>query len=560
VSYAELNARANRLARHLVSLGAGPEGLVALAMDRSLDMVVAVVAVLKSGAAYLPVDPAYPAERIAFMLAEAGPCAVLTTRPDGQRIPANARQVLLDDPAVAACIGRLPSGDLAGAERTAALPGNAAYVIYTSGSTGRPKGVVVVHAGVVNYLARQQAEFGLTAADRILHKSPVVFDTSVWELFVPLTSGATVVVARPEGHRDPAYLATLVREQRVTVASFVPSMLRVFLAEPGVARCASLRQVRSGGEELSEAIRDQLFAALPGARLYNGYGPTEMTIGIFSRECRPQAAAAPIPIGGPEWNIRAYVLDGGLRPVPVGVRGELYAAGPQLARGYLGRSALTAERFVPCPFGAAGERMYRTGDLVRWSAAGELVFLGRADNQVKIRGFRVELGEIESVLAGQEAVAQAVVAAQDLGPGDRRLVAYVVPRAGGRLDAAALREAAARVLPAYMVPAAVVALEALPLSPTGKLNRAALPPATFTAADGGRQPASPREQAVCEEFAQVLGIDRVGPDDSFFDLGGHSLLAALLLARLAQRFGVKISLKTFLANPSAGGVDSQMNH
>ncbi len=568
--YAELNARANQLARHLVSLGAGPERLVAVAMDRSVELVVAVLAVLKSGAAYLPVDPGYPADRIDFMLAEAGPVAVLTTRLAGQRLPAGGRHVLLDDPAVGAELERLPGGDLTTGDLTTGdragtvHSASPAYVIYTSGSTGRPKGVIVSHAGIVNYLARQQAEFGLTAADRFLHKASISFDASAWELFVPLTTGATVVVARPDGQRDPAYLAQLIRDQRVTVAAFVPSMLRVFLAEPGAAQCVSLRQVRSGGEELSATIMNQLFDVLPGARLHNGYGPTEVTVGLFSRECLPENQAARIPVGGPDWNIRAYVLDDGLQPVPAGVRGELYVAGPQLARGYLGRPTLTAERFVACPFGAAGERMYRTGDLVRWTvkeagAGGELVFLGRADGQVKVRGFRVELGEIEAVLAAQDAIAQVAVVVQEDSTGDPRLVAYVVPAAGRRLDAAAVREVAARALPGYMVPAAVVELDALPLSATGKVDRRALPAATFGAVPGGRQPASASERILCDLFARVLEVDQVGPDDSFFDLGGHSLLAATLLARLKEQFGIKISLKTFLDNPSASGVALHMN-
>jgi amino acid adenylation domain-containing protein len=555
MAYAELNARANQLARYLASRRAGPEQLVAVAMDRSPELVVALLAVLKSGAAYLPVDPGYPADRIEFMLAEASPVAVLTTRSAAERLSAGVHLVLLDDPAVATELRHLPAGDLTAADRAGAVHADSpAYVIYTSGSTGRPKGVLVSHVGIVNYLARQHAEFGLTGSDRFLHKASISFDASAWEIFVPLTMGATVVIARPDGQRDPAYLARLIRDQRVTVAAFVPSMLRVFLAEPGAAECATLRQVRSGGEELSAVIRDQLYEVLPGAQLHNGYGPTEVTVGLFSRECPADDPSARVPIGGPDWNTRAYVLDGGLRPVPAGVRGELYVAGPQLARGYLGRPALTAERFVACPFGAAGQRMYRTGDLVRWNPDGELVFIGRADGQVKIRGFRVELGEIEAVLAAHDGVAQAVVVVQEDSPADSRLVAYVVPAAGRSLDPAAVREAAARALPGYMVPAAVVELDALPLSAAGKLDRRALPAATFVAGPGGRQPASASERILCDLFAQVLEVSQVGPDDSFFDLGGHSLLAAMLLARLRQQFGVEISLKTFLDNPSAGGM------
>ena len=384
VSYADLNERANRLARQLISLGAASERLIAVAMDRSPEQVAALLAVLKSGAACLPVDPRYPAGQIGYMLAEAAPIAVLTTRKISQHLPAGARRVLLDDPVVAAEIGRLPGGDPAA---TAAHSGSPAYVIYASGSTGRPEGVIVTHAGIVNFLARMHAESGLTAADRFLHQASISSGACAWELFTPLTSGATVVVAHRDGQCDPAYLARLIRDQRVTAAVLVPSALRVFLAEPGAAQCVSLRHVRSGGEELSAAIRDRLFEVLPGARLYNCYGPAEATAGIFTRECAAGAHTARISVGGPEWNTRAYVLDDGLRPVPAGVRGELYVAGPQLARGYLGRPVLTAERFVACPFstassGPGGERMYRTGDLVRWTmpeaGGAELVFLGRA--------------------------------------------------------------------------------------------------------------------------------------------------------------------------------------
>jgi nonribosomal peptide synthetase DhbF len=556
MSYATLNTRANQLARHLISLDAAPERLVAVAMDRSSDLVVALLAVLKSGAAYLPVDPAYPPDRIAYMLTETSPVTVLTTARIAATLPGDWPELVLDDPAIVAGLDGLDGENVP----LTAMPDNLAYVIFTSGSTGRPKGVTISHAGVVNYLARAHApESGITgSADRYLHKASISFDASVWEIFAPLTAGATIVVARNDGQRDPAYLAQLIRDQRVTAAAFVPSMLRVFLAEPGAAECVTLRHVRSGGEELSTAIRDQLFDVLPHARLYNAYGPTEMTVGIFSRECPAETRAMRIPIGRPVWNTRAYVLDDGLRPVPAGVRGELYVAGPQLARGYLGRSALTSERFVACPFGPAGERMYRTGDLTRWNAAGELVFLGRADGQLKIRGFRVELGEIEAVLARQDGVGQAVVVGQESRPGDLRLVAYVVPAAGRRVDTAALRAAAAQALPGYMVPASIIKLAALPVTATGKLDRRALPAAVFSTTDNGRQPSSDRERLLCDVFAKVLGVDRVGPDDSFFELGGHSLLAAVLLAGLRKQFGVPISLKTFLDNPSVSGVAHYM--
>jgi amino acid adenylation domain-containing protein len=524
-------------------------------MERSADMVVAVLAVLKAGAAYLPVDPGYPADRITFMLSDASPGLLITTAGTMSALPADVGGetlvLVLDDPGLAGELDQHDPADL----KSRLDPAHPAYVIYTSGSTGRPKGVVVPHAGIANWIRWQRADYPLTGADRVVHKAPISFDVSAWELFTPLISGAALVVARPEGHRDPAYLARLIGEQGVTAVEFVPSMLRMFLAEPGAAECTSLRQVVSGSEELTPSIREQFFEIFPGVELRNEYGPTETSVGVTAAECRADAGQSTVPIGRPVWNMRAYVLDSALELVPVGVGGELYVAGPQLARGYLNRPGLTAERFVACPFGGAGERMYRTGDLARWTPGGELEFLGRADDQVKIRGFRVELGEVEAALAGAAGVAQAAVVVREDRPGDRRLAGYVVAAAGAVVDPAGVREAAGRVLPGYMVPSAVVVLGALPLSPAGKLDRRALPAPEFGAAAGGRAPSTPREEVLCGLFAQVLGVDRVGVEDSFFDLGGHSLLAAVLISRLTERLGVKISLRAFMSNPTVSAVD-----
>jgi acyl-CoA synthetase (AMP-forming)/AMP-acid ligase II/acyl carrier protein len=343
---------------------------------------------------------------------------------------------------------------------------------------------------------------------------------------------------------------------RGSLISAVPSALAQVLATPGVRAQAAVAALC--GEALTGPVVAAIRAAVPGARIENIYGPAEATVYATTYVVPAGGEAVAPPIGRPIWNTRAYVLDERLGLVPPGVGGELYMAGAGLARGYLGRPGLTAERFTACPFGAPGERMYRTGDLARWTAGGELEYLGRADDQVKIRGFRIELGEIEAVLAGLDGVGQAAVVVREDLPGDKRLAGYVVPAPGAVLDAAGLREGCGRMLPGYMVPAAVMVLDALPLNANGKLDRRALPAPEY-AAGGGRAPATPGEQALCEVFAQVLGLDQVGVEDSFFDLGGHSLLAAVLVARLAQRLGVKISLKTFMTNPSVRGIDQYLD-
>ncbi|WP_242454798.1 amino acid adenylation domain-containing protein [Bailinhaonella thermotolerans] len=509
MTYGELNARANRLARHLRTLGAGPERVVALALPRSLDLVVAMYAVVKSGAAYLPIDPDHPRERVEAMLDDARPVAVITPE-------------------------WLAATDVSGYEATdpgvRLSPDNPAYVIYTSGSTGRPKGVVVSHRAIANRQAWIQGEQPLTPADRVVQKTPAGFDVSVPEFFWPLQAGATLVIAEPDGHKDPRYLARLIREQRVTTAVFVPSMLAAFVAEPEAARCPSLERVYSIGEALPVELADQARRVL-GVPVRNQYGPTEATVDVTYWEHVPGTDAVTVPIGVPTWNVRAYVLDACLRPVPPGVPGELYLAGVQLARGYLNRPGLTAERFVACPYGGPGERMYRTGDLARWRGDGVLEYLGRVDFQVKLRGHRVEPGEVEAVLARHPRAGQVAVTARD-----GRLVAYVT----GDADPAELREVAAAALPEHMVPAAFVRLPEFPLSVAGKLDRKALPAPEFAASAASREPRDAEEEALCAVFAEVLGLARVGIDDRFIDLGGDSILAIQLVSR-AGRAGLTIS-------------------
>jgi amino acid adenylation domain-containing protein len=544
VSYAELNARANRLARYLVSQGAGPERLVAVAVPRSAGMIVAVLAVLKAGAAYVPVDPAYPPDRIAFMLADARPVAVLTTVAAGGDLPAGTPRVAVDDPAIVTAVSRLADDDPTGAERPALLgPSSPAYVIYTSGSTGRPKGVVIEQRSVVGLLSWARAEFSAAELGRVLGSTSLSFDVSVFEIFAPLVSGGSVEIVSSlltlaEGIDDPA---------SGRLVSGVPSAISQVISTSEIGVRA--RAVVLAGEALTPRALSAIRGTWPEARIRNIYGPTETTVYVTSWTSGDEADQIPM-IGRPIWNTRAFVLDAGLGPVPPEVAGELYIAGAGLARGYLGRPGLTGERFVACPFGAAGERMYRTGDLVRWTADGELEYLGRVDDQVKIRGFRIELGEVEAVLAAQPGVAQAAVAVREDQPGDRRLAGYVVPGAGAVLDPAVLRAACGRVLPGYMVPAAVVVLDGLPLSPSGKLDRHALPAPQYAAVVEGRAPATAGEQLLCEVFAQVLGVDRVGAEDSFFDLGGHSLLATRLVSRVRAVLGVELAVRAVFEHPT----------
>ena len=527
LTYRELDERADALARTLAAAGAGPDRVVGVAVPRSTELMVALLGVLKAGAAYLPLDADYPADRLAYMVEDAAPVRVVTVPELLERLPANAR-------AAALLLGTEPAP---GTRLAEAGPDHAAYVIYTSGSTGRPKGVVVTHRAIVNRLAWMQHAYRLRADDRVLQKTPASFDVSVWEFFWALCEGAAVVLARPGGHKDPAHLSTLIAEQRVTTLHFVPSMLRAFLEEPtAAALCTGLRRAFCSGEALPGDVVDRWHAALPAVPLHNLYGPTEAAVDVTHHRTEP--AAGVVPIGRPVWNTRLYVLDAQLRPSPVGVPGELYLAGVQLARGYLGRPGLTAGRFVADPFGGAGERMYRTGDLVRWAPDGSVEYLGRTDDQVKVRGFRIELGEIEAALEALPGVTRAAVTARELTPGGaRQLVGYVVPAPAAT---EALREALARTLPEHLVPAVLVGLDTLPLSLNGKLDRKALP-APAQAGDGAaRAPRTEAERVLADLVAEILALPGVGVDDNFFSLGGDSI-SAIQLGSRARRAGWEIT-------------------
>ncbi|MEU0148791.1 amino acid adenylation domain-containing protein [Streptomyces sp. NPDC006288] len=565
VTYAELDERSDRLARHLISLGAEPEALVGVALDRSVEQIVALLAVVKTGAAYLPVDPGQPRRRTDLVLTDASPVLVLSTerttaRLGGADAATRARWIDLDGPATDGLRGARAPGAVTDAERATPLrPHHPAYVMYTSGSTGTPKGVSVPHHGVVNQLAWMQREYRLEPTDRMLQRASFGFDASVWEIFWPLLNGAAVVLSAPGAHADPVHLAELVDRERVTVAQFVPSVLRVLLDSGAAERCAGLRTVLCLGEVLPAAVRDRFRETL-GVPLHNLYGPTEASVAVTAWPCDENPDGETVPIGRPLSNTRAYVLDDGLLPVPPGTPGELYVAGDGLARGYLGRPVLTSERFVACPFGPAGTRMYRTGDIVRWTVGGHLEFLGRADDQVKIRGFRIEPGEIEATLAGHPKVAQAAVVTRDGPGGEPALAGYLVAVPGAADDGAAalvgqVREYLADRLPEHLVPPALVPLDTLLLTPNGKLDRAALPAPDHTAlGDGGRSPATLREQLLCSVFEQVLGVAPVGVDASFFELGGHSLLAVRLVNRIRAVIGADVPVRSVFEAPTVAGL------
>ncbi|MFI9557432.1 amino acid adenylation domain-containing protein [Nonomuraea endophytica] len=495
LTYAELERRSGALARRLHGLGAGPGGRVAVGMERSLDLVVSLLAVVRAGAAYVPLDPDYPQDRLDFMLNDARATILLPQETVREPHPPT------DTPL------------------TSAHP---AYMIYTSGSTGRPKGVPNTHAAIVNRLDWMQRRFGLTGADAVMQKTPAGFDVSVWEFFWPIITGARLVVAEPGGHRDTAYLRDLIIGSGVTTMHFVPSMLAAFLEEEGVEGCVSLKRVICSGEELPPAVAARFFERLPDTELHNLYGPTEAAVDVTAWRCAPGESR--IPIGRPVQNTRIHVLDARLRPVPCGVPGELHIGGVQVAPGYHDRPALTADRFVPDPYGPPGTRMYRTGDLARVRRDGAVEFLGRMDNQVKIRGQRVELGEIEAVLREQAGVREALVVADADG-----LVAYVVTDVQDTDFRAALKE----ILPDHMVPGVYVTMDALPLSPNGKVDRAALPAPTRTAGDGA-PPTTPAEIAVAEIWGELLGLTDIKADDDFFEIGGHSLVAIQVVARLRK--------------------------
>ena len=540
LTYGELNRRANRLARGLMARGIGTDDVVAIYAHRSIELVVGVLGILKSGAAFLPLDPEHPPVRVAAICEDARPQAILV-------------QSDLDFPHLAMAVPRLPldaeiSGFAAMSEQNpkrAYAPGQLAYVLFTSGSTGRPKGVGIPHQGLRNRLLWMQRDLSVSKADTVLQKTSISFDVSVWEFLLPLLAGARLVLAGPGDHRDPEQIAALITRHDVTILHFVPSMLATFLDLADLKGCAGLRHVVCSGEALTRELKSRCLLRIP-ARLHNFYGPTEASIDVSAWECGDEET---VPIGRPVSNTQLYILDGRLRPVPIGIPGELYTAGVQLGRGYLRRPDLTAGAFFPNPFGPAGSRFYRTGDLARWREDGSIDYLGRSDHQVKIRGYRIELGEIEAALAECVGVKQAVVTATgELGC--RRLAAYVV----GDAEPEALRAALMRRLPEYMVPAFIQRLEALPLTASGKINRKVLPePQIEIEESSWQEPRNKAEEILAIIWAEVLGLERVGITDNFFALGGDSILGIQMVSR-ARRQGVWITPRQLFESQTVAGL------
>ncbi|NNH75064.1 amino acid adenylation domain-containing protein [Nocardia uniformis] len=547
LTYGEMSAQVNRLARLLVSLGVGPDTLVVLGMRRSAEFVLAAYAVLTAGGAYVPVDPDQPATRLRQVVETARPVCVLTTSDDGWEAEIAVAVVVVDT----AGLSSFSATSLTDEDRRAPLlPEHLAYVIFTSGSTGQPKGVAVQHHSVANQISWIADEYDVTAADVVLFKTPATFDVSVWELFAPLVRGATLVVAAHDGHRDTGYLAETIALYGVTMTSFVPSMLSVFADTVRAGEIASLRTVLVAGEAFTSADA-AAFTTVSAAALHNLYGPTEFTVHATHAPADP-AGSGPVPIGRAVPGGHIYVLDNRLRPVPATVVGELYLSGVQVARGYHGRTDLTAERFVPNPHGPAGSRMYRTGDLVRWNRAGALEYLGRSDFQVKLRGQRIELGEIEAALVSAPDVRAAAVLVHRHNAGEL-LVAYVVADIDDGDLAEVLSDRLRGVLPSYMVPTAYTRLAEMPLTPSGKLDRRALPEPELRARQF-RAPVTPVQRAVAEVFAQVLGAERAGLDDDFFALGGNSLVATQISARLAEVLGAEVPVRLLFEQPTVAGL------
>ncbi|WP_146742157.1 non-ribosomal peptide synthetase, partial [Lonsdalea populi] len=542
--YGAMNQQANALAHELIAHGVGADERVAICLPRSLEMVVAVLAVLKAGGAYVPIDPAYPIDRINAMLEDSAPRVLITRGNLPAQRPSGTSLVDLDH---ADGLRQRPTFN---PDSQGVMPHHLAYVIYTSGSTGKPKGVMIEHRAIVNRLMWMQDEYRLAADDVVLQKTPLGFDVSVWELFWPLMVGVPLVLARHEGQKDPDYLAQLIQRRAVTTVHFVPPMLQAFLSSKAACGCDSLRRVICSGEGLGSALARQALACLPRAALFNLYGPTEAAVDVTAWPALGHETSPLVPIGRPIANTQTYVLDNLGQPVPVGVAGELYLGGVQLARGYLGRPMLTAASFVANPFSVdPAARLYKTGDRARWRVDGVLEYLGRNDHQVKIRGFRIELGEIEALLGAHDAIHDCVVTARSEENGETRLVAYYLseqPQAARELHGWL-----AEKLPDYMLPSAWVHLAAWPLTPNGKLDRRALP--APDASDYQRQtyvaPQGETESALAELWSELLGGMRVGRDDHFFILGGHSLLAIQMVSRIRHEHGREVALSTLFTHP-----------
>jgi len=547
LTYGELEGRANELAHRLIVAGVEPGALVGVCLERSVELVVAILAIWKAGGAYVPLDVDYPRERLALMVRDANISVLVTDAAASARLPDRAWT------AVRADVEHTGRVDAPGPRASARDLG---YVIYTSGSTGTPKGVMIEHRSVANHARWMVDRFGVTAADAVLQKTSVSFDASVCEFVAPLVCGARVVLAPPGPEGDGDQIVTLCREHAITLIQFVPSMLALFAEADGLEHLRLLRHLISGGEALPAPLAARVGKRLPGCAVHNLYGPSEATIDATFHTCTAAETGPTVPIGRPIAGARVRVLDEALDPVPVGVPGELFVGGAGLARGYLRRPELTAEKFIPDPFDSdPGARLYRTGDLVRWREDGEVEFLGRLDQQVKLRGFRIELGEIDAVLLGDDSVAEAVTVLQE-DDGEPRLVAYVVARDDAAATPARLRSRLAARLPDYMLPAAFVRLTALPVTVNGKLDRRALPAPTASDTAGAAGYVPPRdglERDLVDLWQQLLGVTPIGVLDDFFALGGSSLVAMRLVARLKGIHSTKVTVRSLFEHRTVAG-------
>lgn len=541
LSYDELNRQANQLARHLLHLGLLPEGVVGICMERSVELVTAILAVLKAGGAYLPLEPSLPQSRLAYMIEDAGVELVLMHHDYGTtQLPESARRIDL-----AACDFEQHSAEKLSVEQQPLE--SLAYVLYTSGSTGQPKGVMSEHRGLLNRLLWMQEAFRLTPQDRVLHKTPFSFDVSVWEFLWPLMTGARLVVARPEGHKDAQYLRALIEERGITTVHFVPSMLEQFLAVVPAGACGGLRRVMCSGEALTKSLQDRFFARLSG-ELHNLYGPTEASIDVTWWPCRREWAEEYVPIGRPISNMQVYILDEQLEPVPVGVAGEIHLGGVGLARGYINNAELTAEKFINNPF-RPETKLYKTGDVGRYTEEGEIAYLGRRDHQVKVRGHRIELGEVEHVLLTYRGVQSVAVIVKASRSGQQYLAAYYTTEEKHSIATKELHAFALERMPEYMVPSIFQYMEEWPLTTNGKTDRASLKdmeikPVSLHSSPSAA-PQTPTEIELAKLWESLLPVGNPGIDDDFFDLGGHSLMALELLSKIQERFNLKLQVTQF---------------
>lgn len=551
LSYFALNERANRLAHYLSELGAAPERIVAIYMQRSIDLIVTLLAILKAGAAYVPLEPSLPQKRIDQMLDDCDASLLVTTTELRARLPKFNGLVVEVDGDQKEILEK--SLENLKPHKIGVTPHNLAYVIFTSGSTGRPKGAMNEHRGVVNRLKWMQEKYPLSESDCVIQKTPYGFDVSVWEFFWPLFTGARLAIARPEGHKDPSYLIRFARDVNATVIHFVPSMLQIYLEYVHDDEPQTFKRIFCSGEELTASLQNRCLKQFEETQLHNLYGPTEAAVDVTYWDCVKIDQQVRVPIGRPISNVKIYILDNQLNPVPVGVVGEMYIGGLAVGRGYINNTKLTAERFLTDPFNSGGKFLYKTGDTARWTSDGIIEYLGRNDNQVKIRGQRIEIGEIEHKLKQHSAVRDAVVLACDDQGNGKRLVAYLIVKRDQQMpNIESVRDFLAKELPVYMIPSAFVRLSSFPLTNSGKLDRNAFPSASVNALVQEREYVEPRsvlERLIASHWSDVLGVDRVSVNDNFFSLGGDSL-SSLKFQQLMMNSGINIDAGIIYLNPT----------